>query len=92
MLTITARGITWMTPFSLCSTSRYLIRDHRNGPDGIRITYQLERPKCRYSVLVLTHAAAADMDIGWNVVGYPSLKSANQNRTEDALGCYLYRH
>jgi hypothetical protein len=93
MLTITARAITWMTPFSQCRTSPYAVVDRRNTSDGLRVTYQLARPsaKCRYSVLVLTHKAGADVALGWNVVGYPSLSSATAGRRDEALGCYLYR-
>jgi hypothetical protein len=47
--------------------------------------------KCLYCVLVLTHAAVADNGIGWNIVGDPSLDAAASNRSDDALGCYLYR-
>lgn len=93
MLTITARAITWMTPFSQCRTSPYTIVDRRNGSDSLSVTYQLTRPsaRCRYSVLVLTHKAGADADIGWNVAGYPSLSSATADQRDDVLGCYLYR-
>jgi hypothetical protein len=93
MLTITAARITWMTPFSRCDSSPYTVRDRQEEPDGVRVVYELLRPslKCLYRVLVLTHAAAADRGIGWNVVGYPSLDAAVHNRNDDALGCYLYR-
>ena len=92
MLTITARAITWMTPFSRCRTSPYSIVDREEGPDGLRVTYQLQQPsrKCRYPVLVLSHRADADNDIGWNAEGYPSLDAMAQ-RAEDRIGCYLYR-
>jgi hypothetical protein len=93
MLTITTRRITWITPFSECRSSPYTIRDRRDEPAGLRITYELTLPsaKCRYHVLTLTHAAANEDGIGWNVVGYPSLESAAQGGSADALGCYLYR-
>ena len=93
MLTITRQRITWMTPFSLCRGSRYAVRDRRDGPNGLRITYELEEPspQCRYRVLVLTHDATADAAIGWNAVGYPSLESAARESKDEALGCYLYR-
>jgi hypothetical protein len=93
MLTITSRAITWMTPFSRCRTSQYAIVDRQDRPDGLQVTYQLQRPSfgCRYPVLVLTHSVDAGADIGWNVVGYPSLESAIRRNKEDELGCYLYR-
>lgn len=94
MLTITSRVDTWMTSLSLCRTSPYSVHDRQEGADGIRITYQLARPsaKCLFRIVVLTHNATDDIGIGWNVVGYPSLEDAIQNRMGDALGCYLYRH
>jgi hypothetical protein len=94
MLTITSHAVTWMTPLSQCRTSPYSVHDRQEGADGIRITYQLARPraKCLFRVMVLTHNATNDMGIGWNVVGYPSLEDAIQNRVGGALGCYLYRH
>jgi hypothetical protein len=94
MLTITARRITWMTPFSECKTSPYAIRDRHDGADDLSTTYELARPstKCRYPVLVLTHGATEDRDIGWHVVGYPSLDAVAQDRKDDTLGCYLYRY
>jgi hypothetical protein len=94
MLTITSRAITWMTPFSQCKASQYSIHDRQDGQDGVRITYELARPsaKCLFRMVVLTHNATDGMGIGWNVVGYPSLEDAIQNRMGDALGCYLYRH
>jgi hypothetical protein len=93
MLTITSRRITWVTPFSECLTSPYAIVDRRDQPNDLRITYELARPgaKCRYQTLVLTHDWHAGADIGWNVVGYPSLADASENRRDHALGCYLYR-
>jgi hypothetical protein len=93
MLTITAHAITWMTPFSQCRPSRYSVVDRSEGPDGLRVTYQLQQPsrKCLYPVLVLSHGAGAHMDIGWNVEGRASLEDASLQRTEDGLGCYLYR-
>jgi hypothetical protein len=93
MLTITARHIAWITPFSECRSSPYAILNAHDGTTGLRITYELTRPseKCRYRVLVLTHAALSENGIGWNVVGYPSLDSAVRGRSADALGCYLYR-
>jgi hypothetical protein len=93
MLTITARRITWITPFSECRSSSYTIRERQDRSTGLRVTYELTRPsaKCRYRVLVLTHASSSENGIGWNIVGYPSLDSALQGRSEEALGCYLYR-
>ena len=93
MLTITARFITWMTPFSQCRRSAYTIREEQDGPAGLRIAYQLDRPSapCRYRVLVLTHDVSTDLQIGWNVAAYRSWEDAVQNRRDDALGCYLYR-
>jgi hypothetical protein len=93
MLTITSRAITWETPYSQCRTSPYSIRDRRDGAEGLRITYQLASPSanCRYSVLVLTHNASENPDIGWNVTGYASLDGATQDRRDAALSCYLYR-
>jgi hypothetical protein len=93
MLTITARRITWITPFSECRSSAYTIRDRRDGLDGLRITYELMQPSvnCRYRILVLTHSASSENAIGWNVVGYPTPNSAAQYRRDDALDCYLYR-
>jgi hypothetical protein len=35
--------------------------------------------------------ASESADIGWNVVGYPSLDSAARDRRDEALSCYLYR-
>ncbi|HXC29637.1 MAG TPA: hypothetical protein VNV38_16885 [Stellaceae bacterium] len=92
MLTITSRAITWMTPFSFCRTSPYSIVD-RDGADGLSVTYLLTNPSahCLYTVLVLTHRADADKDIGWNVTGYPSLSAKRQDRKETRLDCYLYR-
>jgi len=91
MLTITARRITWITPFSECRNSAYTIRDRRDGSDGLTITYELRQPRvnCRYRNLVLTHSASSENAIGWNVVGYPTFDSAAQDRSDDALGCYL---
>ena len=93
MLTITGRAITWMTSFSQCRTSRYAIIDRLDGPNGLRVTYQLQSPSsgCRYPVLVLTHRKDAEADIGWDVAGYPSLESAMRQGEDDRLGCYLYR-
>jgi hypothetical protein len=93
MLTITARSIAWATPFSRCPASPYAVVDSRDDADGLRVTYRLLRPSaaCRYPVLVLTHRANADVDIGWNVAGYPSLDSAKEQRHADAIDCYLYR-
>jgi hypothetical protein len=87
MLTITSRGITWVTPGSECRTSPYSVIDRREGPDGLRVTYRLARrsAKCLFSELVLTHRAQEDMDIGWDVVGSPA------NQAESTLACYLYR-
>jgi hypothetical protein len=78
MLTITSRRITWMTPGSQCRGSPYFVRDRQEWRSGIRITYQLARrsSNCRFDVLVLTHDASGNVDIGWNVTGYPSLESA----------------
>jgi hypothetical protein len=82
-----------MTPFSECRSSAYTIRDERDGPGGLRVTYELANRSaaCRYPVLVLTHGAAAGPGTGWNVAGYPSLDSAIGGRNDEALGCYLYR-
>lgn len=93
MLTITSRQITWMTPFSECLASPYAVVQRDDQADGLQITYRLMRPsaKCPYPVLVLTHDPGAGADIGWNVVGYPSLASAREGRRDRALGCYLYR-
>jgi hypothetical protein len=93
MLTITARRISWITPFSECRPSPYTILDAQNGSTGLKVTYELTWPseKCRYRVLVLTHGALRENEVGWNVVGYPSVDSAAQDRSDDALGCYLYR-
>jgi len=93
MLTITSRGITWMTPFSECRTSPYSVIDRGDGPGGLRITYRLTRPsaKCLFNVLVLTHRANEDTGIGWGVVGHPSLESVAANRTDRTFDCYLYR-
>lgn len=93
MLTITARRITWMTPFSLCGSSPYAIRDRQNGPAGLRVTYEVLRPsaKCRYRALVLSHDGSEEADRGWGVVGYPSLDAAIHHRKDTTLGCYLYR-
>ena len=94
MLTITAQRITWTTPFSQCRTSSYAVLDRDVGPGGVRVAYQLRNPgtACRYSVLVLTHRAKADMQIGWNVTGFPSLDDTLRDRRDAALGCYLYRY
>jgi len=94
MLTITSRRITWMTPGSQCRGSPYFVRDRQEWRSGIRITYQLARrsSNCRFDVLVLTHDASGNVDIGWNVTGYPSLESAALDRTENTLACYLYRY
>ena len=93
MLTITSRAITWMTPFSFCRTSPYTIVDRRDGADDLSVTYLLAKPSagCLYQVLVLTHRADEDKDIGWNVTGYPSLSARRQDREEERLDCYLYR-
>jgi hypothetical protein len=94
MLTITSRRITWVTPGSQCLSSFYSIRDRQEWRSGIRITYQLVRrgAECLFDVLVLTHDASDDNDIGWEVTGHPSLDSAVLDRTEHTLACYLYRH
>jgi hypothetical protein len=93
MLTITSRGITWMTPVSECRTSPYSVIDRSDGPGGLRITYRLTRSsaKCLFSVLVLTHKANEDTGIGWGVVGHPTLDGAAANRADGTLDCYLYR-
>jgi hypothetical protein len=94
MLTITARRITWMTPASLCRSSSYEIADRRDGPDGIRVTYQLKQPsaKCLFGALALTHKAAENRDSGWGATGYPSLAGAARNEMDGTLACYLYRY
>ena len=94
MLTITSRRITWVTRGSRCLDLPYTIDDRRDGPDGLRVTYRLGRQsgKCLFSVLVLTHKANEDNDIGWDVTGYPSLASAARNESGGSLACYLYRY
>jgi hypothetical protein len=92
MLTITTRAIAWVTPFSLCRASPYVVIDRQDGSEGLRVTYRLQHPSanCRYPVLVLTHRVDAERDIGWSVAGYASLESAMGRNAGGELGCYLY--
>jgi hypothetical protein len=95
MLTITSRLITWMTPYSFCRNSPYMIRNRREGPDGISVTYLLKRQsaKCRFRVVVLSHGPERDAGIGWDVIGYLSLGSAERGvLDENVITCSLYRY
>jgi len=92
MLTITSRLITWMTPFSFCRSSPYIVHDLQESRSGTRITFLLTHPsaKCFYPVLVLTHDRSAG--IGWNVAPHRSLENAGLDRDDVWASCYLYRY
>ena len=56
-----------MTPFSQRAGSTYTTREKQSGADGLRIVYLLAKRSahCCYSVLILTHRAGAQAQLGW---------------------------
>jgi hypothetical protein len=98
-LEVTAKTISWLTPFSPCKSMRYALIDQGSRDGTMRRTYRLEPAAagCRYTVLTLTHSGTAN-GTGWEVTAYGSEKSyrADQSdgyktRSEDMLSCPLVR-
>jgi len=99
-LTIQAKTISWLTPFSQCKSMSYALvsQDKQNEQD--RITYRLtsRSENCRFAVLSLTHSGPAE-NTGWEVTGYGSEQSylgdkssGYTARNEDMMSCYLVRN
>lgn len=97
-LVIQRQTILWRTPFSVCKAASYKLLDHADNTASARFTYQLNQttPACRYRVISLTHDDTKPAAIGWEVTGYGSTESYEQDKaagfqagTPDMLSCYL---
>jgi len=92
-LRVGAARLEWSTPFSHCGPSAYRAVDRSSAANGLEVEFQLLEPgkACRYPFLVLTHAAGAQPEIGWNVSGYPNASALNARKQAEALNCYLVK-
>ena len=98
-LAVTAKTISWITPFSQCKSMGYELVERNSREGQMRITYRLKpgAGNCRYTVLALTHSGTVD-GAGWEVTAYGSETSYRtdkfngyKTRSEDMLSCPLVR-
>jgi hypothetical protein len=97
-LAVTAKTISWQTPFSQCKSMPYELIERASREGKMRMTYRLKPgASCRYTVLTLTHSGTID-DTGWEVTAYGSetsyqtdKSSGYKTRSEDMLSCRLVR-
>jgi hypothetical protein len=99
-LTIQAKTISWLTPFSQCKSISYEFIDPEKDNGRARMTYRLtsHTGNCRFAILSLTHAGPAE-NTGWEVTGYGSEQSYRadkssgyQSKAADVMSCYLVRN
>jgi hypothetical protein len=99
-LTIQAKTISWLTPFSQCKSMSYELVDPEKHKGRAGLTYRLtsQAGNCRFAILSLTHAGPAE-NTGWEVTGYRSEQSYRadkssgyQSKAEDVMSCYLVRN
>lgn len=98
-LSIQAKTLSWLTPFSQCKSMPYRLVDQENHGGKTRMTYRLTSPpsNCHFAVVSLSHTGLTE-NTGWEVTGYGSQQSyladkgsGYQARTEDMMSCYLVR-
>lgn len=99
-LAVQPETVSWLTSFSQCRTLPVALIEQDDSGGSPRRTFRFTRgsPSCRFEVLSLTHDSAKGMDIGWQVVGYPTQASFLQDKasgfttnTSEMMACYLIR-
>jgi hypothetical protein len=98
-LSIDAKTLSWLTPFSHCKSMAYQLLSQERHGGKTRMTYRLTSSpaNCRFAVLSLTHGGPGE-NTGWEVTGYGAEQSyladkasGYQAKTEDMMSCYLVR-
>ncbi|HUA99277.1 MAG TPA: hypothetical protein VMA34_13190 [Terracidiphilus sp.] len=97
-LTVEARSLSWLTPFSKCRKVPYETIDQSVSGHQQQYAFQLKQHAhdCLYTVLYLAHQNDANMDIHWNVIGYATMRDYEADKQQgykaaspSDLSCYL---
>ena len=92
-LSISARSLTWRTPFSHCSGVPYRFSNlgAKNGATAYLFRLQLNQRECRYTSVVLLQKAAVAGEATWEALGYRSVADQQAGRLDHALACPMVR-
>lgn len=88
-LRIEGDKISWMTPFSQCASSSFVVRDRATKDGASHVVYELLKPssECLYRVLVLSYKKENNY---WSVDGFSSWEEYKVDG-RDKLSCYLVK-
>ena len=92
-LKISARSLSWRTPFSHCSSVPYEFSNlgEKNGAAAYLFQLHAKQHECPYTSIVLLQRVAVAREATWEAIGYPSVEDQQTGRMDQALACPMVR-
>jgi hypothetical protein len=92
-LKISAKQVTWNTPFSKCSTRMFTASEFDAGDGKKRFLYELRGvgEKCQYQTVVLRHPDPLQTGASWEATGYRNKSDFETNSVAHSMSCAVIR-